>query len=107
MLDLTPFLVFGAPVVIWCRTAYCSGKEWDGGSRRGWYSWLVVIGDCFGVVVVGDLRRWWSFVTPATTLIVFFFSVATSLSGGGGRWHGGCVNWMLEVVVLFWRRYWW
>jgi hypothetical protein len=97
MLDLTPFLVFGAPVVIWCRTAYRSGKEWDGGSRRGWCSWLVVIGDCFRVVVVGDFRRWRSFVTPATTLIVFFFlspppSLEVVVGGMEVAWIG-CQRW--------------
>jgi hypothetical protein len=31
----------------------------------------------------------------------FFFLAATTLSGGGGRWHGDCLNWVLEVVVFF------
>jgi hypothetical protein len=55
VLDLEVLGCFGAPVVIWCRTAYCSGEASGSGFWGGWCSWLVVIGDCFVVVVVEDI----------------------------------------------------
>jgi hypothetical protein len=55
VLDLEVLGCFRAPVVIWSRTAYCSSEASSGGLRGGWCSWLVVIGDCFVVVVVEDI----------------------------------------------------
>jgi hypothetical protein len=65
---------------------------------------------CFRCVMFLDPEVLDGFGAPVVFLVSFGVLLQRdggALFGGGGRWCGVCGIWVLEVVVLLRRHYWW